>query len=210
MRTNRLIGLALMLVALPLVGRGDDGPQWRGPSHDGVSKEKGLLQKWPEKGPTLAWTSTEAGTGFSAPAVVGDRIYLLGARKDEEFVIAPDAGNGKEVWSAKIGPVYDFKGNSWVNGPDTTPSVDGDRVYAIGSQGVLVCLDLKNKGKEVWRKDLPKDLGGKVDPVGGGGSQGWGYSASPLVDGDQVICTPGGPKGLLAALDTKNGNLKWQ
>src|SRR5260370_18524654 len=106
-----------MVVALPLVGRGDDGPQWRGPSHDDISKEKGLLKKWPEKGPTLAWTSAEAGTGFSGPAVVGDRIYLLGARKDEEFVIALDGANGKEVWSAKIGAVYYFKGNNWVNAP---------------------------------------------------------------------------------------------
>jgi outer membrane protein assembly factor BamB len=210
MRTYRLIGLSLALLALPLLARGDDWPQWRGPNRDGISKEKGLLKEWPEKGPELAWTSAEAGTGYSAPAVVGDRVYVLGARKGDEYVIALDGANGKELWSTKIGPVYNFEGNSWVNGPNTTPAVDGDYLYAVGSQGTIVCVNVKGK-KEVWRKDMVKALGGKVNDVQiKGNDMGWGYAGSPLVDGKQVVCTPGGPKGLLAALDKTNGELIWQ
>src|SRR5258708_24870852 len=161
----RLIGLGLAL-ALPLLARGDDWPQWGGPDGTAVSKEKGLLKKWPEKGPDLAWTFTDAGTGYSAPAVVGDRIYILGSRKGEEYVIALDAANnGNELWSVKIGKVYDFEANSWVNGPDTTPCVDGDLLYAVGSQGILACVNVKDR-KEVWRKDIVKHLGGQVNELG--------------------------------------------
>ncbi len=212
MRTFRLTGLGLLLatLAVPLLAYGDDWPQWQGPSRDAISKEKGLLKEWPkEKGPALAWTFEEAGVGFSAPAVVGDRVYIPGSRNGTEFVIALDAANGKEVWAAKIGPEYPWK-NQWNEGPQAAPSVDGDLLYAVGSQGLVVCVNLKDKGKEVWRKDMVKDLGGHVDPVGGGGPEGWGYAGSPLVDGDQVIVTPGGEKGLLAALDKKTGATKWQ
>jgi outer membrane protein assembly factor BamB len=215
MRKYRLIGLGLAMAALawPLLAHGDDWPQWRGPDRTGVSKEKGLLKKWPDKGPDLAWTFSDAGTGYSAPAVVGDRVYVLGARKGDEYVIALDAANnGKEAWSVKIGKVYDFKGNTWVNGPNTTPSVDGDLLYAVGSQGILVCVNVKDK-KEVWRKDMvnDKDMAGRVNDVQiKGNKMGWGYSGSPLVDGKQVICTPGGPKGLLAAFDKTSGDLIWQ
>jgi len=207
----RLIGLGLAL-ALPLLARGDDWPQWRGPDRTGVSKEKGLLKKWPDKGPELAWTFTDAGTGYSAPAVVGDRIYVLGARKDEEYVIALNAKNGDELWVAKIGPVYDWKGNQWNRGPNTTPAVDGDFLYAVGSQGIVVRINVAKKGAEVWRKDMPKDFDGEVNPIGGDAKLklAWGYAGSPLVDGDQVICTPGGKKGLLLALDKKTGAPKWQ
>jgi hypothetical protein len=180
------------VLALPLLARGDDWPQWRGPNRDDISKEKGLLKKWPEKGPALAWTFEDAGVGYSSPAIVGDRVYLLGSRKGEECVIALDAGNGTELWVAKIGPEYVWKQNQWSEGPQAAPSVDGNLLYAVGSQGIVVCVDVKNKGKEVWRKDMPKDLGGKVNPVGGGGPQGWGYAGSPLVDGEQVI---GGRRG---------------
>jgi outer membrane protein assembly factor BamB len=97
-----------------------------------------------------------------------------------------------------------------VNGPNTTPSVDGDFLYAVGSQGILVCVNVKDK-KEVWRKDMVNALGGRVNDVAiAGNPMGWGYSGSPLVDGKQVICTPGGPKGLLAALDKTNGAVLWQ
>jgi outer membrane protein assembly factor BamB len=210
MRTHWLIGLGLALLLVPLLARGDNWPQWRGPNRDDVSKEKGLLAKWPANGPALAWTFEDAGVGYSSPAVVGDRVYVLGSRKGEECVIALDAANGKEVWAAKIGPEYVWKQNQWSEGPQAAPSVDGDFLYAVGSQGIVVCVNVKGMGKEVWRKDLPKDLGGKVNEVGGGGPQGWGYSGSPLVDDEQVVVTPGGPKGLLAALDKKTGELRWQ
>jgi outer membrane protein assembly factor BamB len=186
-----------------------DWPQWNGPKRDGHSGDTGLLKTWPKEGPALAWTFAEAGTGFGQPAVVGDRVYILGCRGDEELVIALD-NKGKQLWTAPIGKVWDFKGNTWSRGPNSCPSVDGDRLYAAGSQGDVVCVDT-SKGNVVWRKSMVKDLGAQVDTVGGGPDiYAWGFSWSPLVDGKQVIVTPGGPKGLMAALDKTDGKVLWQ
>jgi outer membrane protein assembly factor BamB len=211
MRTRSTILLAATVAALPWVARGADWPQFRGPDRNGVSKETGLLKSWPKEGPTLLWTYENAGQGFAGPAVVGGKLYTMGCRKDTEYVIALD-DKCKERWSAKIGPVYDFRANSWSKGPNGTPTVDGDRVYALGSQGVLVCVNAGD-GKEVWRKDLPKDLGAEVNPVTSPSpvkNMGWGFAWSPLLDGDRLICTPGGPQGLFAALDKKTGRVLWQ
>jgi outer membrane protein assembly factor BamB len=187
-----------------------DWPQWRGPDRSGVSKEKGLLKSWPAEGPGMAWQSSVAGQGYAGLAVVGGRVYTMGARGDDEYALCLDE-RGAAVWSAKIGPVFDFRGNSWSRGPNATPTVDGDRVFALGSQGILVCLE-KTKGKELWRKDLRKELGGEVSPVDADEKQkmGWGYAWSPLVDGDKLICTPGGARGLFAALDKKTGKVLWR
>jgi len=179
-----------------------DWPQWRGPNRDGISQEKGLLQAWPEKGPNLLWKFEDAGLGFSSFAVVGDRLYTMGARKDETYVIALDAAKGKEVWSTKIGPIFSFNGNQWGDGPRSAPTVDGDAVYALDGNGLLVCLQTSD-GKERWRVDFVKELGGEM-------MSDWGFSESVLVDGDNVICTPGGKGGLLAALDKKTGKVKWR
>ena len=116
-------------------------------------------------------------------------------------MLALDA-KGQEQWATKIGPVHDWKANSWSHGPNGTPTVDGDLIYALGSQGVLVCV--QKDGKPVWKLDLPKDLAGEVNPVGGGPEKlGWGYCWSPLIDGDTLVLTPGGPKGLFAGVDKK-------
>jgi outer membrane protein assembly factor BamB len=209
MRITMTSGLAALALALPLAVLGADWPQWRGPDRNGLSKEKGLLQTWPKNGPPLAWTFKNAGTGFSASAVVGGTVYTMGARKDQEYVLALN-DKGQETWATKIGPAYDWDLNSWNYGPNATPSVDGDLVFALGSQGILVCVK-KDTGAEVWRKDLPKELSAEVNPIGGGPENtGWGFAWSPLVDGDKLILTPGGPKGLVAALDKKKGTLLWQ
>lgn len=186
-----------------------DWPQFRGPDRNGISTETGLLKQWPEKGPPLLWTFDQAGVGFSGPAVVGDRVYLSGGRGDSEFVFALD-GQGKELWAAKIGPLFTWKGNSWNAGPSATPTVNGDLVYALGGGGDLVCVEASS-GKERWRKSMIKDLAGEVDSHGGGEEHvGWGFTWAPLVDAEQLICVPGGKNGLLAALDKKSGALKWQ
>jgi outer membrane protein assembly factor BamB len=209
MRTTTISGLVTLALTLPFAALGADWPQWRGPDRNGVSKEKGLLQKWPEGGPPLAWTFKDAGTGFTAPAVVGGTVYSMGARKADEYVFALD-NKGQQKWATKIGTAYDWEGNTWNYGPNATPSVDGDLVFALGSQGILVCVK-KDSGAEVWRQDLPKGLSAEVNPIGGGPENtGWGFAWSPLVDGDKLILTPGGPKGLVAALDKKTGNLLWQ
>jgi outer membrane protein assembly factor BamB len=198
-----------------------DWPQWLGPKRDGVSPEKGLLQTWPKDGPKLLWTFTHAGEGYSCPVIVGDRLYLSGARGDAEFLFALDlkqvqGGAPKELWAVKIGPRFDGPGKStWNAGPIATPVVDGGMVYAQGGSGELV--GVTTDGKEVWRKSMLKDLAGEVNPIGGGiGSAagepklGWGYSSSPLIDGDNLICVPGGKQGLLAALNKKTGAVVWQ
>jgi outer membrane protein assembly factor BamB len=134
----------------------------------------------------------------------------MGARGQDEYLIAIDVTTGGEKWTSKaIGPTFNWKANQWNQGPSATPTVDGDLIFALGGQGMLVCVD--TKGKEKWRKDLPKELGAEVNPIGGGPAKlGWGFTWSPLVDGDKLILTPGGKKGLVAALDKKSGKLLWQ
>ena len=203
---------ASLTLTLALTLQAADWPQFRGPQRDGVSTEKGLLQEWPKDGPKLLWTFSDLGVGYSGPAVVGDRLYTCGGRGDADAVIALDISGAvpKELWTAKIGPLFQWKGNTWNQGPNASPTVDGDAVYAVGGFGDLVCVSAAD-GKERWRVNLPKDLGGEVNPIGGGLEEptplGWGYSGSPLVDGDKVICSPGGKKGVLAALDKKTGKV---
>jgi outer membrane protein assembly factor BamB len=210
MRTGSKVTLAAWVLALPLAAGAADWPQWRGPDRSGVSKETGLLKSWPKEGPALLWTFKNTGRGYGGPAVVGGKVYLMGARDDDEYLIAID-DKGSELWATKIGPVFDFKGNQWSRGPNSTPSVDGGLVYALGSQGALICAEA-NGGKEVWRIDLPKDMAAEVSNFAPGGvdKYGWGYCWSPLVDGEKLVIVPGGPKGLLAALDKKTGKQLWR
>jgi outer membrane protein assembly factor BamB len=183
-----------------------DWPQFRGPERDDISKETGLLKTWPAGGPKLLWTNDQAGLGYSGPAVVGERLYTMGARDKTEYVYALDTRNGKEIWVAPVGETFTFKGNNWGDGPRATPTVDGELLYALGGQGELVCVETAT-GKERWRKSMTKDLKGGVSLLGGAS---WGYSWSPLVDGDQVICVPGGSQGTLAALNKKTGEVIWR
>ncbi|MEW6306400.1 MAG: PQQ-binding-like beta-propeller repeat protein [Verrucomicrobiota bacterium] len=173
-----------------------DWPQWRGPNRDDVSKETGLLKSWPAEGPKQLWVYDNAGLGYSGPAIVNGRLYTLGLRGETEFLIALDANTGKEIWAAQMGPRYP---NDWGDGPRGTPTVDGDRIYGLSGQGYLVCV--KNDGKVMWTKSMT-DLSGKVER--------WGYTESPLVDGNKVVCTPGGAKGAIAAFDKMTGKLLWQ
>jgi outer membrane protein assembly factor BamB len=203
--------LAIAILALCARVHGGDWPQWNGPKRDGHADEKSLLKEWPKAGPKLLWTFDKAGTGYTAPAVVGGNVYTMGCRGEDEFVICLDA-KGTEQWATKIGPVFEFKTNQWSRGPNGTPAVDGNLLYALGSQGTLVCLDTE-KGTLKWKKDLPKDMAAEVSNVFGGPDTdkfGWGYCWSPLVDADYLIITPGGPKGLVAALDKKSGNQVWR
>lgn len=198
----RLLVVALPLIALlplgPSRARADDWPQWRGPRRDGVSAETGLLRQWPTNGPVAVWVATGLGRGYSSVAVVGDRVYTMGDGPEASFVHALDGkAKGKKLWSTKVGN----PGGSYP-GTRSTPTVDGDLLYALGQWGDLVCLRAAD-GKEIWRKSLKDDLGGKM-------MSGWGYSESVLVDGDKVICTPGGEQGTLAALDKKTGALLWR
>lgn len=182
---------------LPL--RASDWPQWQGPDRSNVSTETGLLQQWPPAGPKLLWTFSQAGTGYSEPAIVGDRLYTMGADQNTEYLFAIDLKTRKRLWAAAIGSRFI---NDWSDGPRGTPTVDGELIFALGGQGNLVCVKAAN-GKRLWAKSMQSDLGGKM-------MSGWGYTESPLVDGEVVVCTPGGNQGTLAALDKKTGVVRWR
>jgi len=173
-------------------------PQWRGPGRDGVSKDTGLLNQWPAAGPALAWKSTGLGGGFSSLAISGGKIFTLGDRDGAQHAIALNQADGKVLWTGKVGPVWEDQ----YGGPRSTPSVDGDSVYVLGSDGDLVAFETAT-GRERWRKSLPGDFGGKV-------MSSWKWAESPLVDGDRVIVTPGGPTALMVALDKKTGKEVWR
>ena len=177
-----------------------DWPQWRGPDRNGISKETGLLKDWPEGGPRLVWKGTGLGSGYSTVAVVGDRIYSSGDKGDASFVFALNRADGKQVWAAKLGK-SGAPGWGGFGGPRATPTIDGDLLFCVSQWGELVCLSTKD-GAEKWKKDYIVDFE-SVRPE-------WGYSESPLVDGDHLIITPGGPKGAIVALDKKTGAIVWR
>jgi outer membrane protein assembly factor BamB len=198
MRHTALLLNSLLATLIVFPAAADDWPQWRGPKRDGVSAETGLAPEWGSNGPPVLWMARGLGVGYSSVSVVGNRIYTMGDAGEFSFVHALDASDkGKIVWSTRIGkPGGDHPGTR------STPTVDGDRVYALGQWGDLVCLETK-EGKEVWRKHLKQDLDGDM-------MSDWGYSESVLVDGDNVICTPGGKHGTLAALNKKTGEVVWR
>ncbi len=178
----------------------DDWPQWRGPQRDGKSAETGLLQEWPAGGPPLAWKTAGLGAGFTTVSVVKGVLYTAGDKGDDSFVLAFSEKDGAPLWSAKLGRAGapGWGGFAGVRG---TPTVDGERLFAIGQFGEIAAFESAT-GKEVWRKDFTADFGGKRPE--------WGFSESALVDGDQVLCTPGGPKGAIVALNKQTGAVLWQ
>ena len=175
-----------------------DWPQWRGVNRDDISKETGLLQEWPEGGPQKRWTFEKAGSGYAGFAVVSDRLYTLGSTGESEFAICLDANDGSVIWQQTIDSLFV---NRWGDGPRNTPTVDGENLYVLSAGGVLKCLNLKD-GTEKWGVSLTEDFGG-TKPY-------WGYAESPLVDGEKVICTPGGKEGAMIALDKETGETIWQ
>ncbi len=179
-----------------------DWPQWRGPQRDGISSETGLLQQWPANGPHLLWHVKDLGFGYSTPAIVGDRLYLLSNEGlDNESVLALDARDGRQLWSTRIGRVGNPDQRPSYPGARSTPTVDGDAVYALGSDGDLACLEGAT-GKIRWRKSLRTEFGGQPGE--------WAYSESPLIDGGVLVCTPGGADATLVAMDKKTGEVIWK
>lgn len=185
---------------LVLAAGSADWLQWRGPNRDGISAETGLLQQWPPGGPPLAWKATGLGKGYSSISAAGNRIYTMGDKGEECFVIALNRNGGASMWATKIGKAG-ASGWGGFEGPRSTPSVDGDRLFAVGQWGELLCLDTSG-GKEVWRKDFVADFGAKRPE--------WGWAESPLIDGDKIVMTPGGSQGAIVALNKKNGELLWR
>lgn len=197
------LSLRLVTAVLGLASLGSphllalDWPQWRGPDRTAVSKETGLLKSWPKGGPKRVWLFENAGSGYSGPAIVNGKLFTLGTRDNNEIILILDANTGKEIRVVKLGPVLD---NDWGDGPRGTPTVDGDRVYALSGRGNLACVQIAD-GKILWQVTM-KSLGGATPN--------WGYTESVTVDGNKVLCTPGGSKGTMAALDKMTGKVIWQ
>jgi outer membrane protein assembly factor BamB len=200
----RMVGLLALFASLSLVTLGQaqlpsaagDWPGFRGPDRNGVSKEVGLLRQWPAGGPPLAWKLTGLGDGYGAPAIAAGKLFVMGTKGRIEHVHCIDLTDRKILWSSPLGNMA-----GGYPGPRCTPSIDGNRLYALGSDGRLVCLDTAD-GRQVWNKDLKSDFGGKTGN--------WAYAESPLIDGDRLICTPGGDKATLLCLDKKTGSTIWQ
>jgi outer membrane protein assembly factor BamB len=181
----------------PTVPVTEEWPNFRGPNWDGKSAETGLLKEWPESGPELLWSATGLGIGYSSVSIADGKIFTMGDREGGQWVIALDLATRDELWAVRIGDPWETK-----PGSRCTPTVDGKLVYAIGTYGDLLCLETEI-GNERWRKNFVKDFGGKM-------MTGWGYSESPRIDGDRLICTPGAKDAAIVALDKKTGDTIWK
>ena len=178
-----------------------DWPQWRGPERNGISQERGLLKQWPAEGPKLLWQVNDIGDGYSTPSVVGTRIYLMSNRGFEnEFVQALSTQDGKPIWTTRVGNVGNAQ-DFLYSKARSTPTVDGDFIYALSSDGDLDCLETAS-GKIRWQTNIKKEFGGKPGI--------WAYAESPLVDGDVVVVTPGGTEATMVALNKKTGAVIWK
>jgi alcohol dehydrogenase (cytochrome c) len=178
-----------------------DWPQWQGPNRNAHSKETGLLKEWPKEGPPLAWKVTGLGGGDSTPSIARGRIYGMSTRGQDEVVWALSEKDGKEIWAVKVAPALRQNFHQSQEGPSATPTVDGDRLYVVGLAGNVACLEATD-GKVLWQRSFVTDFGGS-SPM-------WSFRESPLVDGDKVICTPGGSNAMLVALNKLTGQTIWK
>lgn len=193
------LGLASAIV---MAARADQWPQWRGPQRNGISQETGLLKQWPADGPKLLWHAKQIGSGYSTPAVVGDDLYLLSNEGNEnEYVQALRASDGTQIWSTRIGNVGNPDQQPSYPAARSTPTVDGEWLFALGSDGDLACLE-RATGKVRWQKNVRQEFGGKPGE--------WAYSESPLIDGDVLVCAPGGAEATIVALNKESGDVIWK
>ena len=197
--SNLACGVSLLLVASLICpdARGEDWLGWRGPDRTNRSSETGLFATWGPDGPVLKWTADGIGAGYASVSVAGDRIFTTGNFDDGQSAVAIDATDGNTLWRQPITkgvPKHSYEGSR------STPTVDADRLYVVSSDGRIVCLSADD-GSEIWSRDF-KDWDGAL-------MSGWGFSESPLVDGDHVICTPGGKRGMLVCLDKMTGEQVW-
>jgi outer membrane protein assembly factor BamB len=208
---SKLIATFLFLLGIATLGLALDGPtdkadnrpqwpQWRGPNRDSICTEKGLLTQWPAEGPKLLWQSKSIGLGYSTPVIANGRIYAMSWRGDQDGVWAANEADGNELWFTKIGEAD--KKIGYPDGSRCSPTVDGNRLYALTANGDLACLDDQD-GRIIWQTSFKKNFGGKVMSM-------WGFSESPLIDGDKLIATPGGADNTIVAFDKNSGSVLWR
>jgi len=186
----------LLSLAVPLLAA--DWPQWRGPNRDGISSETGLLASWPSGGPKVVWRISGLGAGYSSFSIVNGRMYTQGQRGKQEFVLALDVRTGNKIWETTTSRNFE---NDRGNGPRGTPTFDDGKLYAMTGEGTVICLDAAT-GKILWQMDSVKKFGATIPH--------WGFSESPLIDGDRVIVMPGGRGASLVSLDKRTGELQWK
>ena len=175
-------------------------PQWRGPNRDNASSEKGLSQEWPPEGPPRLWTATGVGEGIASVSVAEGKIFTFGYLGDHEFVVALEEKTGELCWATRTGSaIAESSLMRWLS--QRTPTIDGPLLYLVTANGDLVCLTTAG-GRELWRKSYTADFGAKRPT--------WGFCDYPLVDGDRLICAPGGPQAKVVALDKQTGNVIWK
>jgi outer membrane protein assembly factor BamB len=190
---------ALTLVHDPVSAADSAWSQWRGPGRDGHSAETGINTDWTGNQPKLLWQVEGLGAGYSSVSIADGRIFTTGNVSDGQAVIARKLSDGSPVWSTTLTDKVPKHGKG---GARCTPSIDGAHVYVILSEGTVACLKAAD-GAVVWKKNCGKDFGGRM-------MTGWGFSESPLVDGDRVIVTPGGKDAGLVALDKMTGKEIWR
>ena len=202
MRARLLLAAISAALLVPITAAQQTAPadwfQWRGPNRDGISQETGLLQEWPKSGPPQVWRASGVGNGYSSFSSSGGRLYTLGARAGVEYVIALDRATGKKVWETQNGRRFE---NDRGDGPRSTPTVDGDRLFVLGGSGDLTCLELAT-GKKIWSLNIVQKFGG-VNPY-------WGYSESPLIVGDRILVNTGGRRAGIVAIAKADGATLWQ
>ena len=175
-------------------------PQWRGPNRDNISTDTRLLEEWPEGGPPLVWRLHGLGDGVAPVSIGGGRIFSTSIYESTEYVRALNEKTGESLWSMVLGPTQpQSRLMRWIT--QRSPTLDGDRLYAMSLLGELVCLQSLN-GQELWRKNYITDFAGQRGI--------FGYSDCPLVDGEKLICMPGGPEASLVALDKQTGKVLWK
>ncbi len=185
-----LAALALSLVAAPAA----DWPNYRGPNHDGISKETGWTTSWPANGPKVLWKA-KVGQGFSGVVVANGRAYTQGNASDQDTIFCFDANTGEAKWKHSYAAPLDAK--YYEGGTSATPTVDGDQVYTISKRGIVHCLTAAD-GKVVWTKNLQEELGAKIPE--------WGFATSFLIQGDLALLNFGSAG---TALDKKSGKVVW-
>jgi outer membrane protein assembly factor BamB len=196
-RSRLVVCLGLLVLACPAAA--DNWPQWRGPTNDGISKEKGLPIKW-SADENIAWKLPLPGMGGSTPAIWGDRIFLTSEDGTDLVLLCVSTG-GKEIWQRKLGTGGRKVRGDEGNDASPSPSTDGKHVFAYDGQGDLVCFDFA--GKEVWRFNT-QDRYGKIST--------WhGWHTTPVLHGDRLylqLIHSGGAS--VVAIDKNTGKEAWK
>ncbi len=192
---KRLILLSIVLLLNVSFLYSAENSQWRGPHRNGIYPEKNLLKKWPENGPKLLWSVEDLGKGFSSTSVAKNKVYITEMVNGTGYLRAYSI-SGKFLWKKSFGKDWDGQ----YPGTRTTPIICDGRLYLMSGVGMVFCFDAAN-GNSLWAVDLQKKFGAR--------NIRWGMTESLLIDGNKVICTPGGNEVTMAALDRLTGKIIW-